>query len=161
MVELSEAARPATVDDLEALTQLAAEAVQTLSEQKGGHVWSLREARTEPYETQLRADIDNPDTLVAVGVLDEQVFGYGVIKLESLHDQSQIGIISDIYVSPDARGVGLGEGLVDLMLNWATDRGCVGVDSLALPGDRHTKNFFESHGLVARAIVVHRSLTLN
>jgi hypothetical protein len=32
------------------------------------------------------------------------------------------------------------------------------MDSLALPGDRATKNFFESFGLKARAIVVHRSL---
>jgi hypothetical protein len=32
------------------------------------------------------------------------------------------------------------------------------VDSLALPGDRHTKNFFEAFGLVARAIVVHKTL---
>ena len=38
----------------------------------------------------------------------------------------------------------------------AAAQGCFGVDSLALPGDRHTKNFFESFGLVARAIVVHR-----
>ena len=33
------------------------------------------------------------------------------------------------------------------------------MDSLALPGDRATKNFFETHGLVARAITVHRRLT--
>ena len=39
-------------------------------------------------------------------------------------------------------------------------QGCFGVDSLALPGDRHTKNFFESFGLVARAIIVHRSLSM-
>ena len=41
----------------------------------------------------------------------------------------------------------------------APTQGCFGVDSLALPGDRHTKNFFESFGLVARAIIVHRSLS--
>ena len=41
---------------------------------------------------------------------------------------------------------------------WAKRWGCIGVDSLALPGDRDTKNFFETHGLVARAITVHRTL---
>ena len=40
----------------------------------------------------------------------------------------------------------------------AQDAGAVGIDSLALPGDRETKNFFETFGLKARAIVVHRSL---
>ena len=47
---------------------------------------------------------------------------------------------------------------MDDLVAWCRDRGCVGVDSLALPGDRATKNFFESFGLVARAIVVHRPL---
>jgi len=34
----------------------------------------------------------------------------------------------------------------------------VAVQSTALPGDRATKNFFESQGMVARAILVHRWL---
>ncbi len=33
--------------------------------------------------------------------------------------------------------------------------GCLGVDAVALPGDRNTKNFFESFGLKARLLVVH------
>jgi hypothetical protein len=44
------------------------------------------------------------------------------------------------------------------IVEWCTARGCVGVDGLALPGNRATKNFFETFGLVARAIVVHRRL---
>jgi hypothetical protein len=47
---------------------------------------------------------------------------------------------------------------MEAVLAWAGERGCVGVDALALPGSRETKNFFESFGLVARAIVVHRDL---
>ena len=52
----------------------------------------------------------------------------------------------------------MGEAMLDLCLEWATSGGCIGLDSLALPGDRQTKNFFESFGLVARAIIVHRRL---
>ena len=40
---------------------------------------------------------------------------------------------------------------------WARATGCIGIESMALPGDRDTKNFFEAAGLIARAIVVHRS----
>jgi hypothetical protein len=47
---------------------------------------------------------------------------------------------------------------MEALVAWCGIAGCFGVDSLALPGDRHTKNFFESFGLVARAIVVHRKL---
>ena len=67
--------------------------------------------------------------------------------------------IEDIYVDPGARAVGLGETLMNHLIDWCRARGCFGVDSLALPGDRDTKNFFESFGLVARAIVVHRPLS--
>ena len=45
-----------------------------------------------------------------------------------------------------------------MVLDWCRAAGCVGVDSLALPGNRHTKNFFETFGFKARALVVHRSL---
>jgi hypothetical protein len=47
---------------------------------------------------------------------------------------------------------------MEAVLAWCDERGCFGVDALALPGNRETKNFFESFGLVARAIVVHRRL---
>ena len=45
---------------------------------------------------------------------------------------------------------------MDLLVAWAHERGCVGIDALRLPGNRDTKNFFERFGLTARAIVVHR-----
>ena len=52
----------------------------------------------------------------------------------------------------------LGEALMNAVLGWCRDKGCRGVDSLALPGNRAAKNFFESFGLTARQILVHRSL---
>lgn len=48
--------------------------------------------------------------------------------------------------------------MVGFLIDHATVAGAIGVDSLALPGDRGTKNFFESFGLKARAIVVHRAI---
>ena len=33
-----------------------------------------------------------------------------------------------------------------------------GVDATALPGDRLTKNFFESNGFTARLLIMHRRL---
>ena len=51
-----------------------------------------------------------------------------------------------------------GEAIIGALLDDARDRGAVAVQSTALPGDRATKNFFESQGMVARAIIVHRWL---
>ena len=95
---------------------------------------------------------------MAVGLIDDAVVGYASMHPERLHDGSQLAVVTDLYVTPGARGVGVGGALMDLLIDAARADGAVGIDSLALPGDRATKNFFERFGLTARAIVVHRSL---
>ncbi|MGH9181071.1 MAG: hypothetical protein ACRDY5_05080 [Acidimicrobiales bacterium] len=44
------------------------------------------------------------------------------------------------------------------LLAWFGDRRCAGIDAVALPGQRATKNFFEGNGFTARLIVMHRRL---
>jgi GNAT superfamily N-acetyltransferase len=66
-----------------------------------------------------------------------------------------LGVIEDIYVEPEARAVGVGEAMMASALEWFTAEGCKGVDAYALPGDRHTKNFFEESGFSARLLVMH------
>jgi GNAT superfamily N-acetyltransferase len=151
-------ARPATSEDLPALVTLATAAIEELTPNRGGAVWRRQQARPLPPGDSLRADLDDADAFVAVGTIDDTVIGYGVLRLEHLGDGSILGVISDLFTLEGARGVSVGEHVMDALIEWAAGRGCFGVDSVALPGDRHTKNFFESFGLVARAIVVHRSL---
>jgi GNAT superfamily N-acetyltransferase len=153
-----EHARPATPDDLEVVAALARLAVEELREQRGGPVWSRREARAEPFEEALAGSIADPAHLVLVATIDDVVVGYAVARLEQLRDERPLAVIDDLYVEPDARGIGLGEGLMDGLLSWAREQGCTGIDAFTLPGNRETKNFFESFGLKARAILVHRDL---
>jgi GNAT superfamily N-acetyltransferase len=153
-----EAARPATEADIQRLATLAAEAVGEQAHERGGEVWAVRDARPIPAEASLRQDLADPSTLVLAGTIDDAVLGYAVVHTEALRDGRLLGILTDIYVEPEARAVGVGEVLVDEVLRWCGDRGCMGVDGLALPGNRSTKNFFETFGFTARALVVHRSL---
>lgn len=153
-----EAARTATEADLPALADMVAIAAEEKHGQKGGPLWFRRERRQGDPVATLRAALAAPDHEVAAGTLDSTVVGYGLVRVERLGDGTLLGVIDDIYVDPGARAVGIGEALMNHMLDWCRARGCFGVDSLALPGDRHTKNFFESFGLVARAIIVHRPL---
>jgi GNAT superfamily N-acetyltransferase len=154
-----EAARTATEADIPHVAALAGAATAEKLGQKGGALWARREARPAPQEAALRSALSRPDHEVAVGTLDGVVVGYGVVRTETLVDGGLLGVIEDIYVDPGARAVGVGETLMNHLIDWCRARGCFGVDSLALPGDRDTKNFFESFGLVARAIVVHRPLS--
>lgn len=153
-----ESARTATAADLPRLAELAEAAIDELAPTRGGAIWALQSARPRPLERSLRSVLDDPDQILLAGEVDGTTIGYAAARLTTLQDGSRLAVIDDIYVEPDARGVGVGEALMDAVVAWATERGCVGIDSLALPGNRATKNFFETFGLVARAIVVHRPL---
>ena len=65
-------------------------------------------------------------------------------------------MVDDIFTEEAARGVGVGEAMMDLLIAWCEEHRCTGIDAVALPGNRATKNFFERYGLTARAILVHR-----
>jgi ribosomal protein S18 acetylase RimI-like enzyme len=153
-----EGSRPATVEDLPRIAELAELAREELVPMKGGALWSAREAIAEPFEDAYSALIDRDDALVVVGTVDEMIVGFGVVALERLRTGETLGVISDIFVEPGARAVGVGEAMADDLVAFCVTRGCTGIDALALPGHRTTKNFFEGSGFTARALVMHRSL---
>jgi GNAT superfamily N-acetyltransferase len=153
-----EGARQAVAEDLPRVAELAESAIDELSGGRGGALWSRREARSRPVFARLEKTLVADDELLLVGTIDDAVVGYGTARVEVLRDGASLGVVDDIYVEPPARGVGVGEAVMSALVEWCAARGCIGVDSIVLPGDRASKNFFESFGLVARAIIVHKSL---
>jgi L-amino acid N-acyltransferase YncA len=153
-----EAARLATPEDVPRLAELAAESVAEQAEARGGAIWSQREARALPADESLRSALGDPSQLVLAGTIDGAVVGYAVVAQERLRTGALLGVLRDIYVEPQCREVGVGEALVDEVIGWCRSAGCVGIDALALPGNRETKNFFESFGFTARALIPHRKL---
>jgi ribosomal protein S18 acetylase RimI-like enzyme len=153
-----EGSRPATVEDLPRIVELARLMRHELAPMKGGSLWSNREALAEPLDDAYAQLLARDDALVIVGTVDETVVGFGVVTLETLRSGETLGVISDLFVEPDARAVGVGESMADELVAFCASRGCTGIDTLALPGHRAAKNFFEESGFTARAIVMHRSL---
>ncbi len=150
--------RDALDGDLDELVRLDGLARDHLRPLRGGAMYLLHTARPDPAGPSLLADLADPDRLVLMGCLGDVAVGYAVGSVRRLADRSSVADVRELFVEPEARGVGLGNQLMTRLVAWATDRGCVGIDARALPGDRDTKNFFESFGLVARAITVHRDL---
>ena len=107
------------------------------------------------YEDGLAALLDDADARVLVATIDGVVVGYAVVRLEHLGDGSVLGIVDDIFVEEEARQIGLGELMMDDLVPWCEERKCVGIDAMALPGHRATKNFFEESGFTARQLVMH------
>ena len=151
-----EACRPATAGDLGRIAELARAMRAELTPMKGGALWAVREARPEPLEEAYGALLDGDDALLVVGTLDSVVIGFGAVEVETLRSGERLGVITDLFVEPDARAVGVGEALAGDLVEFCAAHRCVGVDALALPGHRAAKNFFEESGFTARAIVMHR-----
>lgn len=149
-----ESARAATVDDIDTIEQLARALRAELREERGGELWSAREARVEPVATLLGRD----DACVVVGTVTDAVLGYGIVTTEELRDGTRLGVIIELYVEPDARAVGVGEVIAEALVAFCRDAGCRGVDATALPGHREAKNFFERAGFTARSLTMHKRL---
>lgn len=154
-----EGARPATPADVPRLAELNRQALAELALLRGGRVFVAREARAEPVDDAIAAAIADPDALVLAGTIDDTVIGYCVAHTENLRDDTRLGVITDIYVEPDGRGVAVGECLMSAALEWFTAQRCDGADAYALPGDRTTKNFFEGSGFSARLLVMHNKMS--
>jgi GNAT superfamily N-acetyltransferase len=155
-----EAARPAVPADLPRLSELARLAAEELRPTRGGEVFLAREAAAQVEGPHLPHPADGlpGEGQVWVGTIDDAIIGYASARVEKLADGAAHGVLDAFFVEEGARGVGIGEAMMTEVLAWLRDRGCTGVDAVALPGHRATKNFFEETGFTARLLVMYRRL---
>ncbi|CAM8625219.1 NAT_SF domain containing protein [Acidimicrobiia bacterium] len=151
-------ARVGIIADIDVLSALATDLYRALRTERGGSAHLALHGRAEPLMDSIVADMSNPSALVVSGMVDGSILGYAVCRLTKTLDSALIAVIEEIYTDPDARRVGIGEAMLDLITEWAAANEAAGIDAIALPGMRDTKNFFESFGLTARAITVHKKL---
>lgn len=140
------------------LAKLARDLRAEMGDQRGGALWSTREARPEPHEATLASLLGRDDATIVVGTIDGAIVGFGTVEIELLRDGSRLGVIGDLFVEADARAVGVGESIADLIVTFCRGAGCIGIDAYALPGARTAKNFFERSGFTARALLMHHKL---
>ncbi|HVX18041.1 MAG TPA: GNAT family N-acetyltransferase [Acidimicrobiales bacterium] len=156
---VTEGARPGTTADVARLAELVAASRGELAPARGGEMWVSRDAPAPPHDQRLRDALDDATGAgVWCGTLDDVIVGLAVARIEVGRDGVALAVIDELYVEPGARGMGVGEAMMDLLVAWAGSAGCAGIDAAVLPGNRIGKNFFERYGLTARAIRVHRAL---
>lgn len=151
-----EHARKADPTDLEFIVELWSEAVAELDGQRGGFLLAGSLTR-EDLAAELRQAQGDQDRLLAVGMLDAVSVGFASAFCDRQR-REPVAAIELIYVQPAARQVGVAEAIVNEVMRWASERGCVGVDAPALPGSRQAKAFFEDNGFTARLLVMHHPL---
>jgi GNAT superfamily N-acetyltransferase len=99
--------------------------------------------------------IDAANTSVYVGVIDEVVVGYMLLVRAHALDR---GLVTHAFVEAEARELGFGDTMLEHAIADTRAAGLAGIESIALPGDRETKNLFERAGMTARKITVYKSL---
>jgi len=146
------AVRPAVTADAAAVAHLEDEARASVVEHRGGRelLDGCAPLDTSGWEDRFAA----AGWRILVGTIDDVVVGFAAV-----HHSGTTATISHLYVTPEAREVGVGEALVEDLLAWAPIVGASALEATALPGDRETKNLFERVGMKARAITVSRRLT--
>ena len=156
-----EGARPAVREDGPRCAALCQQALAEIDGQRGGALFARREiglaAKALLRPGGLHGLLAAPRRRVLVGTIDDAVVGLALGRLDEVGEAS-LGVVDACYVEPDARGVGVGRAMLDALLTWFEGSGCRGVDASALPGDRHTKNFFEAAGFTARLLTLHHQL---
>jgi len=139
--------------DLPTLVELARAARREQFDQRGGRLLTARHCRPEPLDIAFTEALDDPTTGLWAGTIDGVPVGYALVSADD-----DIAVIEELHVDPQARAVGVGEAMLDSIVDWATAQACRGIDAFALPGARETKNFFETFGMTARLLVLHRDL---
>ena len=151
------ATRSATGDDIPLMLRILGEAESEIRKWRGGKVlWESRPA--ESIAELLTRCLAREDMLCLLGTLDDVSVGIGLATQAKLASDDPIAKIQAFYVLEGARGAGAGAAIMAELAAWAEINGCIGIDATALPGDRSTKNFFESHGMSARSLTLFKKL---
>ena len=145
LTEMNEVVRRAGVADAVQLGELEAAARHHLIDQRGGAALLAEQAAVGDWSSAIEDHV----RWISVAELDSFVVGY--IELEFAGDNA---IVRQVYVEPEARELGFGDGLLDAARQEAVRRGCGALEGVALPGDRETKNLYERAGITARKIIV-------
>jgi GNAT superfamily N-acetyltransferase len=144
-----ERVRPATDGDLAECAALLDRAREEVAGQRGAA--ALLGSGSASVEA---CWAEGPSRRLLVGEFEGATVG---LATGHLGDRGR-GMVDCCYVVPEARRVGVGGALVEALTAWFADAGCSGVDALALPGDRDTKQLYETAGFRARLLVLHRPL---
>ncbi len=152
-----EAVRRAEAADLERCRELVAEALAATDGHRGAALLSGGASPAGLAASLVERWAADDAAATVVGTFNDVIVGVAAGTVAESGPRT-LGRIECFYVEPEARAVGVGQAMVERLLEHFTSRGCTDVDAVALPGDRSSKQLLESSGFKARLLILHRSL---
>ena len=154
---MAETARLADLEDEQYFTDLFTTARIETSSSKGFELWNQLESVGNTPESTFKEFTADTQKAIVIGEYEHYPLGYMLIELLTIDDKSATNI-HEVFVDPDARGVGIGEVIMDFTIDWSRANGSALIMGRTFPGDRATKNFFERFRITARLIEVSKEL---
>lgn len=148
--------RAATGHDLDSVISLYQDLEREQADLK--RVWPLFDGLDEPLDSAVNEILSDPNSILLIGELDDVPLGILWARSEAMPSRAgdeRVGVFRLIYTEPQARGVGLGEAMIDDALGRLRAAGHRRFDARVSPGHRAAKNFFEANGFAARLIVMY------
>lgn len=98
----------------------------------------------------LKKIAQNPDHVIFVALQENQVVGATTLLIEQkfIHDGGKVGHIEDVVVSKKMQGKGIGEKIIQFVLDYAKSQGCY---KTILDCDDKVKPFYEKLGFEAHS----------
>ena len=118
--------RPASSADVRAIGRLGAALVRLHHELDAERFLEATSQTEHGYASYVRSQLANRETIVLVAEREGQVLGYtfaGIEGVDYMSLRGPAGVLHDIVVDPDHRGLGIGRGLLDATLDALAKRG--------------------------------------
>ncbi|MDA8080948.1 MAG: GNAT family N-acetyltransferase [Actinomycetota bacterium] len=156
--------RPEPIPRLEPFSGKKAEELEEFLAEISGEL-SLRRGGTQllgelghPAELAKKISESSEDSFALTVTLNSTLSGLIWAKIVSNEFGDRVCLVPVFAVLNDARRHGVGNELFSALETWVASRNVTAIEFTALPGDRHTKNFCESNGLVARSLKMYKAL---
>lgn len=150
-----ELARTARAEDRQVCTRLLSQALVAAESMRGGAALVGDATTVTLLERWTR-----PGAAAHLMVGEYEGVVVGLLAVTAAEGPGGVtnGFVECCYVEPGARGVGVGTALMEAAVAWCAGQTCAGIDALALPGDRTTKQRMEAAGFTARLLTLSRRL---
>ena len=141
---------------LEELEEFLAEISGELALRRGG-IQLLGELG-RPDELARKIAVSSDDALALTVTLNSTLSGLIWAKIILNEFGDRVCSVPVFAVLKDARRHGVGRELFSLLEDWVATKDVTAIEFTTLPGDRHTKNFCESNGWIARSLKIHKAI---
>ncbi len=142
-------------EKVEELEEFLAEISGELALRRGGT--QLLGELGHPVELAQKISESSEDSFALTVTLNSTLSGLIWAKIVRNEFGDRVCLVPVFAVLKDARRHGVGNELFSALETWVASRNVTAIEFTALPGDRHTKNFCESNGLVARSLKMYKA----